>query len=588
MSLPWQHCATLVKASEMFSRIRKSQQRRLKRELAELSGIDDFDVDETKGPYRGSNAIVHCVSRKPPADGGKAPRGNFALKRMYAQNFSGMLGYKLEMQIPLDMDHPNVMGVFKSFDDRIILPSTFEEEFIKGAKSGSFSGLPEDHDFGIASYGLLSWMDGDTVKKWYKDGKRLNAFQVGAIAMQIIDGLYYIHRRGYCFNDLKDDNVMFVKPPHVWQDGADLGTAALNETVPPVNIVDLGEAYIGLDHFQDVARGTWFPGVSVLAPGVGMDVPPRPDDDHDERYGPLRPVMIPSAAAKAAASGAAADAPPVPPSPGRRDSDSSSTSSYAAGGGFVFVDPAGDPADPSSIYAEQEAAGNGRIAMRVKSGAKVTEGPEIACHKSRQPLFFDGAKCDMWALGRLIVTMTTEEGERYPQKRGVDKYRGLASHPTPPTRAEIDAARPQLPRAFASLQPLVDSLLAWEPTDRCDTTAALDLCAEAMWNVPVAPGPARDSRIQELAGVMIKMYRSTKQLVQKIKKDGTQKPVMKHLWRIMMGLRKEEFEDVKAEERAWRVPLSTFGGADEGDVLLLSFLASCYKRTGAHVKPVRT
>jgi hypothetical protein len=378
----------------MFSAIRKDRQKTLKRELAELGGIDDFEVDEERGAFRGSNAVVYCVGRR-----ASSKRGKYALKRMYANNVNGILGFKLEMQVPLEMDHPNVMGVYKSFDDKLILPSEFEREFVVAAARGDYEiAVPEGHDWSMASYGLLAWMDGCTLKKWYKDGNRCDAYQVAAIAMQIIDGLAYIHRRGYCFNDLKDDNVMFVKPASVWRDGADLGTDAGGQTVPPVTIVDLGEAFVGLDQY---AAGEWFPGCSVLSSGAGRE-PPRRADDHDAddaRFDRVRepaPVLIPSRAAVASAKGAAL--PPRPP-PGGRDEDSSSSSrsrsslSTTAGSSesFVWIDPRDRSVHASSVDPD-DAAARGLLHMRVKTGAAVTCGPEITCHESRMPDLFDGAK----------------------------------------------------------------------------------------------------------------------------------------------------------------------------------------------------
>ena len=588
MATTWQGKSALVKASEMFAAIRKDRQKTLKCELAELSGIDDFEIDEERGAFRGSNAVVHCVTLA-----GSSKRGRYALKRMYANNVNGILGFKLEMQVPLEMDHPNVMGVYKSFDDKLVLPSEFEREFVVAAARGDYEiAVPAGHDWNKASYGLLAWMDGCTLKKWYKDGNRCDTYQVAAIAMQIIDGLAYIHRRGYCFNDLKDDNVMFVKPAAVWRDGADLGTDAGGQTVPPVTIVDLGEAFVGLDQY---ANGLWFPGCSILASsrGAGREAPRRADDHNvdDARFDRIRepaPVLIPSRAAVASAQGAS-----LPPRPPRRGDDStsrsrssSSTSTAGSSESFVWFDPRDRSVQPSDIESE-DAAARGFLHMRVKTGAAVTCGPEITCHESRMPELFDGAKCDMWALGRLIVTMTTLEGEKYPQTRGVDKvYRKLARSEVPPTRAQIEAARPRLPDAFATLQPLVDALLEFDPAERANTERARDLCAQALWTVPIEPGPDRDARIADLADVMVKMWRDTKQLQTIVAADGTKKTKTTSLWRLMLRLNRTKHATEKDAIRAWRVPLSTFGGSDEGDVMLLHYLASVFRKSGAHIKPI--
>lgn len=164
-------------------------------------------------------------------------------------------------------------------------------------------------------------------------------------------------------------------------------------------------------------------------------------------------------------------------------------------------------------------------------------------------------------------------------------YRKLARSEVPPTRAQIEAARPRLPNEFATLQPLVDALLEFDPASRANTERARDLCAQALWKVPVAPGPDRDARIADLADVMVKMWRDTKQLQTIVAADGTEKTKTTSLWRTMLRVNRTKHATEKEAIRAWRVPLSTFGGSDEGDVMLLHYLASVFEKSGAHIKP---
>src|SRR5438874_5528802 len=110
--------------------------------------------------------------------------------------------------------HLNAFRCIKVMKQGLLVDDAYRARFLREAQMATqihHRNIAVVHDFFLAergSYMVTEFIDGTTVRQWTKAYGRFPLALAADVAVQVLDGLDHIHRRGLLHRDVSSDNVM--------------------------------------------------------------------------------------------------------------------------------------------------------------------------------------------------------------------------------------------------------------------------------------------------------------------------------------------------------------------------------------------